>query len=149
MRRSPISILALVLSLSGCSNKESTVPTAPPGPPPAPGLVATAPPARSTSALYDSDIWGQFDRALDRRTVTTQNVYLKLDGARIPIQVSYDSTSFKVFLRPSVTLDLQRTYTAEFSTAVKDLGGTPLPPGLFFQFTTNSLRRPAYDFPLQ
>jgi hypothetical protein len=47
-----------------------------------------------------------------------------------------------------VVLELQRTYTVEFSTAVKGADGTPLAPGVFFQFTTNSLRRPTYDFPL-
>jgi hypothetical protein len=52
-----------------------------------------------------------------------------------------------VTLRPTVTLELQRTYTVEFSTAVHGADGTPLAPGVFYQFTTNSLRRPAYDFP--
>ena len=146
MRRPSLSILALVACLSGCS-KHATDTTGPP-PPPVPGLVATQPPARSPSALYDSDIWAQFDRPLDARTVTTQNVYLKLDAQRIPITVSYDAPTQRVILKPTIVLELQRTYTVEFSTALEGTDGTPLAPGVFFQFTTNSLRRPVYDFPL-
>ena len=146
MRRPSLSILALVACLSGCS-KHATDTTGPP-PPPVPGLVATQPPARSPSALYDSDIWAQFDRPLDARTVTTQNVYLKLDAQRIPITVSYDAPTQRVILKPTIVLELQRTYTVEFSTALEGTDGTPLAPGVFFQFTTNSLRRPVYDFPV-
>jgi hypothetical protein len=113
-----------------------------------PALVATQPAARSPSVLYDSAIWAQFDRPLDPRTVTTLNVYLKLDGQRLPITVGYDTADRRVTLTPTVILELQRTYTVEFSTAVKGGDGTPLPPGVFFQFTTNSLRRPTYDFPV-
>jgi hypothetical protein len=113
-----------------------------------PALVATQPAARSPSVLYDSAIWAQFDRPLDPRTVTTLNVYLKLDGQRLPITVGYDTADRRVTLTPTVILELQRTYTVEFSTAVKGADGTPLPPGVFFQFTTNSLRRPTYDFPV-
>jgi len=147
MRRPSLSILVLVACLSGCS-KHATDTTGPP-PPPVPELVATQPPARSPSALYDSDIWAQFDRPLDARTVTTQNVYLKLDAQRIPITVSYDALTQRVSLKPTPILELQRTYTVEFSTALKGTDGTALAPGVFFQFTTNSLRRPVYDFPLR
>jgi len=147
MRRLSLSILVLIATLSACS-KHSTDSTAPPAAPPVPELVAMHPPARSPSAIYDSDIWAQFDRPLDRRTVDTLNVYLKLDGQRIRISVGYDSVTRRVTLTPRVVLELQRTYTVEFSTAVKGADGTPLAPGVFYQFTTNSLRRPTYDFPL-
>ncbi|HXS23174.1 MAG TPA: Ig-like domain-containing protein, partial [Gemmatimonadales bacterium] len=147
MRRPSLSILVLVACLSGCS-KHATDTTGPPPAPPVPELVAMQPPARSLSALYDSDIWGQFDRALDPHTVSTLSVYLKLDAQRIPITVSYDATSHRVTLKPTVVLELQRTYTVEFSTTIKGTDGTPLAPGVFFQFTTNSLRRPVYDYPL-
>lgn len=147
MRRLSLSILVVLATLSGCS-KHSTDSTAPPPAPPVPELVAMQPPARSPSALYDSDIWAQFDRPLDPHTVNTLNVYLKLDAQRIPIAVRYDAATQRVTLTPTGVLELQRTYTVEFSTAVKGADGTPLAPGVFFQFTTNSLRRPTYDFPL-
>ena len=147
MRRLSLFVLVLVAALSGCS-KHATESTAPPPAPPVPALVATQPPARSPSALYDSDIWAQFDRPLDPRTVDTLNVYLKLDGQRIPMTVGYEAATQRVTLTPRVVLELQRTYTVEFSTAVRGADGAQLPPGVFFQFTTNSLRRPTYDFPL-
>ena len=147
MRRLSLPVLVLIAALSGCS-KHTTDSTAPPAAPPVPELVVMSPPARSPSALYDSDIWAEFDRPLNPRTVDTLNVYLKLDGQRLPITVSYDTTLHRVTLKPRVVLDLQRTYTVEFSTAVKGTDGAPLPPGVFYQFTTNSLRRPTYDFPV-
>jgi hypothetical protein len=140
--------IALVSALlAGCA-KHATETAAPALQSPAPALLATQPAARSQSAVYDSDIWAQFDRPLDSRTVTPLTVYLKLDGQRVPITVNYDGITHRVFLHPTVVLALQRTYTAEFSASVKGLDGTPLPQGVYFQFTTNSLRRIAYDYPL-
>ena len=147
MPRLLLALAILSAVLAGCS-KHATETAAPATQAPAPALLATQPIARSPTALYDSDIWGQFDRPLDQRTVTPLTVFLKLDGQRVPITVSYDGITRRVFLHPTVVLALQRTYTAEFSPNVKGLDGTPLPAGVFFQFTTNSLRRLAYDYPL-
>lgn len=147
MPRLLLAIALLCAVLAGCA-KHATETAAPALQSPAPALLATQPIARSPSAVYDGDIWAQFDRPLDSRTVTPLTVYLKLDGQRQPITVTYDGITRRVFLHPTVVLELQRTYTAEFSTGVKSLDGTPLPEGVFFQFTTNSLRRIAYDYPL-
>src|SRR5262249_22520366 len=114
-----------------------------------PELVATLPAARSTGVLYDTDIWGQFSRALDPGTIDTTTVYLKLDGQRLPITVIYDGLTRRILLRPRVTLALQRTYTVEFSTSVNASDGPPIAPDVLFQFTTNSLRRVPYAFPAQ
>jgi Bacterial Ig-like domain len=152
MRRSLVLlVLSVVVAASGCA-KKTTAPVTDGGGGVTPigsgaGLVATNPSPRATAALYDSDIWGQFDRALDGRTVSTQSVYFKLDGQRLPCTVSYDGITRRILVVPSATLALQRTYTVEFSPAVKTFDGQPLPEGLYFQFTTNSLRRVAYDFP--
>jgi hypothetical protein len=67
----------------------------------------------------------------------------------VPLTVSYDAGTQRVFLRPTVLLALQRTYTAEFSPAIKALDGTALPAGVYFQFTTNSLRRVSTDYPAE
>jgi hypothetical protein len=147
MPRLLLAIALLCAVLAGCG-QHATETAAPALQSPAPALLATQPVARSPSAMYDADIWAQFDRPLDSRTVTSLTVYLKLDGQRVPITVNYDGITRRVFLHPTVVLALQRTYTAEFSTSVKGLDGTPLPAGVYFQFTTNSLRRIAYDYPL-
>jgi hypothetical protein len=149
MRRPLFAIATIALLFSGCGKHATEPPPAATGPgglPP--GIIATQPAPRSPSAAYDGEIWAQFDRPLDSRTVTALTVYLKLDGQRITSTISYDGITRRIFVRPGSTLQLQRTYTVEFSTAVKGLDGVPLPQGVFFQFTTNSLRRLAYDYPV-
>jgi hypothetical protein len=147
MRRIPqLTLIALVL-LSGCS-KSTTEPGGSSTSLP-PTLVATQPAPWATGVLYDSEFWGQFDRALDPATVDTKSVFLKLDGQRIPITVAYEELTRRIFVHPTVTLELQRTYTVDFTPAVFTSDGTPLPEGVFFQFTTNSLRRPRYDYPAE
>lgn len=146
MPRNLLAIALLSAVLAGCG-KHATEPPPPPATGPAPALLATQPAPRATSALYDDEIWAQFDRPLDGRTVTPQTVFLKLDGQRVSITPSYDGITRRVFVRPASVLELQRTYTVEFSTGVHGADGTPLPAGVFFQFTTNSLRRLAYDYP--
>ena len=79
--------------------------------------------------------------------MSAQSVFLKLDGQRITSTIVYDGITRRIFVRPASTLLLQRTYTVEFSSAIKGFDGVPLPEGIFFQFTTNSLRRLIYDFP--
>ena len=140
-------LIVLVALLAGCGRRTAPQPTVT-GPPPAPKLVATQPPARGDFALYDTDIWGQFSRPLDASTVSPTTVFLKLDGQRHPITARYDYLTRRILIHPTVTLELQRTYTVEFSTSVHGADGTPLPPNLYFQFKTNSVRRVSYDFPL-
>jgi hypothetical protein len=148
MRLSATALLILLAAtLCGCGRHDSG-PAGVSAPPDVPELVATQPPPRATGVLYDSEFWGQFSRPLDGRTVSTTSVFLKLDGQRVPISVSYDGLTRRVVLRPTVTLELQRTYTVEFSTAVHAADGTPIAPNVYFQFTTNSLRRVTYDYPL-
>jgi hypothetical protein len=147
MRRIPqLTLIALVL-LSGCS-KSTTEPEGSHAALP-PTLVATQPAPWATGVLYDSDFWGQFDRALDSATVSTKSVFLKLDGQRIPVTVAYEGATKRILLHPTVTLELRRTYTVDFTPAVIASDGTPLPEGVFFQFTTNSLRHPIYDYPVE
>ena len=146
MRQTRLLVLSLSFAgLSSCGQHATE-----PAPAPTAGtamLVATQPPARSTGVLYDTSIWGQFDQPLDTRTVSAQSVFLKLDGQRVVCAVAYEAITRRITLRPIPTLELQRTYTAEFTPSVHTAAGVPLPPGLFFQFTTNSLRRVTYDFP--
>jgi hypothetical protein len=146
MRQTRLLTFLLVLAAAAGCSKHATDPVSGGGPP-SPVLVATQPTARSAMVLYDAEIWGQFDRALDPATVNTQTTFLKIDGQRIPCTVTYDDALRRVTLQPKTTLQLQRTYTVEFSTAIHSADGVPLPPNVFFQFTTNSLRRMKYDFP--
>ena len=109
--------LLVLAAAAGCS-KHATEPP-PVTTPPSPVLVATQPHARAASVLYDTEIWGQFDRALDPATVHTQSTFLKLDGQRIACTVAYDDPTRRVTIQPKTALLLQRTYTIEFTQTMK------------------------------
>ncbi|MEO5988257.1 MAG: Ig-like domain-containing protein [Candidatus Eisenbacteria bacterium] len=140
-------ILLLCLAAVSCG-KQVVAPTEPLRALVPPVIVATQPPARSTGVLYDSDIWVQFDRALDSSTVNVLNVYLKQDTRRLAVTVRYEGPTHRVIVQPLTVLDLQKTFTVELSPRIRAFQGDSLGERAFFQFTTNSLRRPRYDFPL-
>jgi hypothetical protein len=142
-----VASLIVVAAFAGCG-KHATEPP-PPSVPGSPVLVASEPPARSSLVLYDATIWGQFDRDLDPRTIDSLGVFLKLDGQRINCGVAYEASTRKIHITSRTTLLLQRTYTVEFTPAIESAEGVPLAKTLFFQFTTNSLRRIVYDWPPQ
>src|SRR5262249_37832732 len=123
MNRRLLRLLVLVTALSGCS-KHATEPTAVAPPAAPPELLSSQPAPRATGVIYDAEIWAQFSRPLDPRTIGPTSVFLKLDGQRVPLAVGYDALSRRNIIRPAATLELQRTYTAEFSTAVHGLDGT-------------------------
>lgn len=143
-----IGILLLCLSLFGCSKKVSEptevltsfVP---------PAIVASQPAARSVGVLYDTDIWVQFDRALEPSSVNVRTVFFKQDTRRLAATVSYEGLTRRILVRPTAVLDLGATYTVELSPRVRAFQGDSLGTSAFFQFTTNTLRRVHYDFPLE
>src|SRR5262249_15642570 len=134
----PALAISALIAIAGCNKHASDTVGRGTGPPP-PGLIATQPAARATFVLYHAHSWRQFSRALDSKSVSTLTVFLKLDAQRVPITVRYEPVTRRILITPTVILELQRTYTVEFSTNVHASDGTPLAPGLFFQFTTNSL----------
>ena len=147
MPRPAILLLAfLSLIASGCS-KQVAAPTEVRRVSVPPMVIATQPPARSTGVLYDTDIWVQFDRSLEPSTVSALTVFLKQDSRRLSAAITYDGLSRRIVVRPNVVLNLQTTYTVEMSPRVRAAGGDSLGATAFFQFTTNSLRRPRYDRP--
>ena len=106
-----------------------------------------SPLARALRSTYDTDIWAQFDRALDGRSVDSTTVFLKIDTRRIPVDVNYEGITRRVRVLPRALLDLNRTYTVELSPRIRAKDGTTLAATYFWQFTTNSLRRIRYDYP--
>ncbi|MBI5708771.1 MAG: Ig-like domain-containing protein [Candidatus Eisenbacteria bacterium] len=116
------------------------------GPPPQVAAVSPAP--RATFVLYDSTaIWAEFAAPLDSTSVSTLNVYLKVDTRRLPVAVSWEAARRRVHVAPLVVLDLNQTYTVELSPNLSTAGGTPLGQKYSWQFTTNSLRRPTSPAP--
>ena len=69
MSRLLIAIALLAALLAGCGKKATEPPVLSGGSGLPPSLKATQPVARATRVPYDGEIWGEFDRPLDSRTV--------------------------------------------------------------------------------
>jgi hypothetical protein len=136
----------LALAALGACSKSSPPPVAP-APPPPPIVSAMSPAPRSVFVPYDTDIWVEFAQALDPSTVTTKNVYLKIDTVRQPITLSWDVPTRRIHVQPQSVLALLTTYTVELSENILADTGAPLTGGYFWQFTTTSVHRPASPFP--
>ena len=107
------------------------------------------PPARSTGVVYDTPIWVDFATDMDASTLTTSNVFLKLDTQRFPITLSWDAAARRLSIVPQGELVLRRTYTVQIDSGVRTAAGGQLTTdGWFFQFTTNGARRPTTPRPL-
>jgi hypothetical protein len=74
-------------------------------------------------------------------------VLLKLDTVRIPVTITYDVATRTIRLAPRAVLALRRTFTVELTPGVATADGRPLGQTYFWQFTTNSLRRPVVPIP--
>jgi hypothetical protein len=106
--------------------------------------MATEPVARSSDVVYDTPISVDFSAEMDASTLTTGNVFLKLDTQRVPIVLAWNAGTRRLEIRPQALLRLRRTYTVELTGAVRSADGTSIgDAGWYFQFTTNSTRRPA------
>jgi len=138
-------VVALALLLAaGCAKKVNAPPPIAALPP---DVVATAPVARSTSVPENTEIWAQFDRDLDPKTVTPQNVFLKIDTRRLSIAVAWDAATRRVRITPLVPLALFRTHTVDLEPGLAAADGTPLGAEYFWQFRTISVRQPRAPFP--
>jgi hypothetical protein len=132
---------ALAIALvPGCGNKAKS-PTGVVGRL-APKVEAAFPAPRSAGVMYDTAIWVQFAEPLDPATIDERTVFLKLDTIRQPVTLAYDSLTRRIRLQPRVVLQLRRTYTIEITPSVKTESGGALDQTYFWQFGTNSLRRP-------
>lgn len=136
--------LVLAAALTGCGRQGAVAP-----PPPAPPqVVAVQPPARSAGYAYDGQIWALFDRALDPASVDTTSVFLKQDARRLSSAIGYEPTSRRIVVTPRQPLALKTTYTVILTARVRARDGTPLGADYFWQFSTSSVRRPRYLYPL-
>lgn len=145
--RSLASVLTVAIALTGCGSEIASVNRVPPpAPPPVVALVAPTPRAVGIPNVTP-DIWAEFTEPLDPTTVNAHNVYLKIDEARVAIDVSYDPTRRRVVIRPQSPLALYVVYTVELSTSLKTEDGGAFPRTWFWQFTTVSIRRPSDPSP--
>jgi len=139
--------LAALAPLAGCGKKSAAPPTAPAPLPPPPQVSTVFPAPRSVFVDYFTGIWADFAEALDPTTISTQNIYLKVDTVRKPISLSWDAVNRRLYIQPATALALNTTYTVEFSPNLAAADGTPLGATYWWQFTTTSIRHPASPFP--
>jgi hypothetical protein len=142
---------ALLAACSGlaCGHRPAA-PTAPPGgggPPPS-FIEAVHPPARSSGVFYETEVWVQFASALDTTTVNDRTVFFKADTRRLPITITCDAVTRRLRITPRDRLGLRQTYTVELASTIRSMNGTTLGQSYFWQFTTNSLRRPESPSPM-
>ena len=137
----------VALAVLGACSKSSPPPVVAPAPPTPPIVSAMNPAPRSVFVAYDTDIWVEFSQGLDPATVTTKNVYLKIDTVRQPITVVWDAATRRIHIRPQAVLALLTAYTVELSENIRSDTGAPLSGGFFWQFTTTSVRHPSSPFP--
>lgn len=142
--RSRLLLAALALTMAACSSKQAPTP---PIVRLGPQVLAVAPPPRAPRALYDTEIWARFDRALVARSVDSTTVFLKIDTRRIAADIAYEGITHRILVLPRAPLELLRTYTVELSPRIQAQDGTALGQGYLWQFTTNGLRRVRYDYP--
>ena len=142
-RRSALTLLLsgwVVVWLAGCGSEPAVTTVVLPDPP---QVMATEPVARSTGVIYDTPVSVDFNADMDAATFTTGNVFLKLDTQRVPIVLSWNPATRRLTVLPQALLQLRRTYTVELTSGILDAGGTSIgDAGWYFQFTTNSARRP-------
>jgi len=141
-------VLVAAFALS-CSERSSAPIVAPPVVPPSfPDRVeAVSPPARGTGTLYDSPIWVQFSVPVDTTTISDRTVFFKADTRRLPATWTWDRLTRRLRIEPADRLGLRKTYTVELSAAIRFTDGTTLGQNYWWQFTTNSLRRPELPLP--
>lgn len=113
-----------------------------------PDVVAVYPAPRAAGVPYDAGpFWAELATPLDSTTVSARTVYLKIDDARHPITARYDAATRRIVITPLAPLALRTVYTVELSTQVRTVDGVPFPRTYFWQFSTNSLHRPAVPVP--
>jgi len=148
MRWSAIgTITAIAILLGGCGKKATDSVAPAPPPPPPPDIQAVSPPARSTLVGLGTSIWVEFVDPLDPLSVTTTNVFFKIDTVRLPIAVGYDTTTHRITVIPQTPLTINTTYTVELSPNILSAAGVPLGTGYLWQFTTTSIWQPTNPFP--
>lgn len=141
-------VLAALVGLA--CGRRAAVPTSPPpggGPPPS-FIEAINPPARSSGVFYETEVWVRFAAALDTTTVNDRTVFLKADTRRLPITILWDAATRRLRIIPGERLALRQTYTVELAPTLRAMNGTTLGQNYFWQFTTNSLRRPQSPSPM-
>jgi len=102
----------------------------------APIVSSTIPADADTDVAIGGNIAATFSEAVDASTVTTATFTLKQGGTDVPGAVTYVGAT--ATFNPTANLAASTTYTAAFTTGVKDLAGNALAAGNTWTFTTGT-----------
>jgi hypothetical protein len=136
---------AALVAVAGCGHRHDA--TVEPEVHLPPDVVAVHPAARARQVSDHTDIWAEFGEPLDSATVSASSVFLKLDTRRVPVTVTYESATRRIRLALHFGLDLRHTYTVELTPALATADGRRFSETWYWQFTTNSVRRPSTPAP--
>jgi hypothetical protein len=112
-----------------------------------PQVVAVEPLPRSVSVSDSTVVRARFVEALDPKTATSTNVFLKIDTERVPISVALEDSGRTLVMRPLHLLDLRRTHTAVLTPRLHTATGGAFDTTFAWQFTTVGVRFPAHSEP--
>ncbi|MBI1797629.1 MAG: Ig-like domain-containing protein [Candidatus Eisenbacteria bacterium] len=147
VRSGAAALVLVAIAIAACEKKPATAPVLGGGPAPPPLIAAVSPPARSVRVPEDVPIWAQFSAPLDTTTVNARYVFFKLDTQRIASTITWDAATRRIVITPLQRLALQHTYTIELAPGLRTAGGLTLGQAYFWQFTTSSVRKPAFPAP--
>lgn len=98
-----------------------------------PSVVGTTPDDKATGVNVLSTITATFSEAMDPTSINTTTFSLSNEP---PGVVTYDPATFTATFEPSKKLLANTTYTANITTAAKDVGGNPMAAIETWTFTT-------------
>jgi hypothetical protein len=99
---------------------------------------ATTPAASATGVQRDARVTATFSRALDPASLSGTTFTLRSpDGTVVPATTAYDPASLKATLTPNAALAPGTTYTADLTSGIKGVYGSPLVPRSW-TFTTGA-----------
>jgi len=101
-------------------------------------VTGVSPVNNSTNVSSQTSVAITFNEGLDPATINTASISLAASGANVPIQYSYDSTSYTVILIPVVLLSPSATYSMSVGLQLKDLGGNSLASPYASTFTVQA-----------
>lgn len=124
----PVAVNDFQTSYSYIPTSDSTPPT----------VQSTSPASGAIGVYASSSVSAVFSEQISSATVTGSSFTLKRsqDGATVPAQLSYSSSTMTATLDPSADLNYSTAYDVTITTAVTDLAGNPLVQNKSWSFTT-------------
>jgi hypothetical protein len=106
-------------------------------PPPAPVVTELGPASGAVGVANGASVRATFDRPLDAASVNGQEFTLTpAGGPQVAATVTYDAATQTATLRPSGTLEVGTTFTAELRSGIRSATGAPLASTVTWSFTT-------------